>query len=66
MPASFTRAQNGSNIGSVGGRTPCAVQIADGRMTTVRASWSSAHSSSFTAQSTSHSEMYGALKMRSR
>ena len=46
MPASFTRAQNGSNIGSNGFGGPIAVVGAAVRITMRRAPWSSAHSSS--------------------
>ncbi len=48
-PASFTRAQNGSNIGSNGERRPNAVVGAAVRMTMSRAPSPSAHSSSSTA-----------------
>ena len=65
MPASFTRAQNGSKAGSPGVSGPSAVNAAAGRITIVRAPWSSAHSSSCTAQSTSPSEKYGAAKILS-
>ncbi len=65
MPASFRRAQNGSNDSSNGDLCPLSVSGAAGRITITRAPRSRAHSSSDTAQSTSHSEMYGAAKIRS-
>ncbi len=64
MPASFTRAQNGSNIGSAGENRPSGVVGAAGRMTIVRAPLSSANSSSSIADSSTANEMYGAVKMR--
>ena len=65
MPASFTRAQNGSNSGFPGERGPFTVVAAAGRVTMVRAPRSMAHSSSAHAHSTSTSVKYGAAKMRS-
>jgi hypothetical protein len=57
MPASFTRAQKGSKSSWPGLRGPWRVKTALGRMTTMRASRSSAHSSCAHAQSTSASVM---------
>ena len=64
MPASLTRAQNGSNIGWLTGRGPDAVVGAAGRITMQRAPRSSAQSSSSQAQFTSAKVMYGAAYMR--
>ena len=65
MPDSFTRAQNGSKVGSAGGSRSVAVRIGAGRITMVRASFSIAHSSSAMAQSRSQRLMLGLPKMRS-
>ena len=65
MPASFTRAQNGSYMVSNGDRCPLAVVGAAGRITITRAPFATAHSSSEQAHSTEAKEMYGPAKMRS-